>query len=98
MGKDPVSKTKDSARRSMPNSASTHWPTPRITPADLHVQQALDRAALVPDDTGVMADTKDGIIPLAGHVHTWAEYDAVAAPHLMARGDHRHPQRLQVTG
>ena len=76
----------DSARRSTPNSASTHWPTPRITRADLHVQQALDLAALVPDDSGVTADAKDGIITLAGHVRTWAEHDAVAGAALMARG------------
>ena len=29
---------------------------------DLHVQQALDRSALVPDDSDVTADTKDGVI------------------------------------
>ena len=33
-----------------------------------------------------MADTKDGIITLAGHVHTWAEHDAVAGAALMVRG------------
>jgi osmotically-inducible protein OsmY len=46
----------------------------------LHVQQALDRAALVPDGSDVTADTKDGIITLTGHVRTWAEHDAVVAP------------------
>ena len=53
---------------------------------DLHVQQALDRAALVPDDSDVTADTKDGIITLTGHVRTWAEHDAVIGAALMARG------------
>ena len=44
---------------------------------DVHVQQVLDRAALVPDDSDVTAETKDGIITLTGHVRTWAEHNAV---------------------
>jgi BON domain len=52
----------------------------------VHVQQALDRAALVPDDSDVTAETKDGIITLTGHVRTWAEHNAVVGAVLMARG------------
>ena len=33
---------------------------------DVHVQQALDRAALVPDDSDVTADTRDGVITPTG--------------------------------
>jgi osmotically-inducible protein OsmY len=40
---------------------------------DLHVQEALDRSALVPDDSDVEVATKGGIITLTGHVRTWAE-------------------------
>jgi len=65
---------------------------------DLHVQQALDRAALVPDDSDVTADTKDGIITLTGHVRTWAEHDAVIGAALMARGIIDIRDELQVTG
>src|SRR5580693_3874769 len=65
---------------------------------DLHVQQALDRAALVPDDSDVTADTKDGIITLTGHVRTWAEHDAVIGAALMARGVTDIRDELQVTG
>jgi len=65
---------------------------------DLHVQQALDRAALVPDDSDVTADTKDGIITLTGHVRTWAEHDAVVGAALMARGVIDINDELQVTG
>ncbi len=65
---------------------------------DLHVQQALDRAALVPDDSDVTADTKDGIITLTGHVRTWAEHDAVVVAALMARGVIDIRDELQVTG
>jgi osmotically-inducible protein OsmY len=65
---------------------------------DLHVQQALDRAALVPDDSDVTAGTKDGIITLTGHVRTWAEHDAVVVAALMARGVIDIRDELQVTG
>jgi osmotically-inducible protein OsmY len=65
---------------------------------DLHVQQALDRAALVPDDSDVTADTTDGIITLTGHVRTWAEHDAVVVAALMARGVIDIRDELQVTG
>ncbi len=65
---------------------------------DLHVQQALDRSALVPDDSDVTADTKDGIITLTGHVHTWAEHDAILVAALMARGVIDVRDNLQVTG
>ena len=64
----------------------------------LDVQQALDRAALVPDDSDVTADTKDGVITLTGHVRTWAEHDAVVGAALMARGVIDISDELQVTG
>jgi osmotically-inducible protein OsmY len=65
---------------------------------DLHVQQALDRSALVPDGSDVTADTKDGIITLTGHVRTWAEHDAVADAAWMARGVIDVRDDLQITG
>ena len=65
---------------------------------DLHVQQALDRSALVPDGSDVTADTRDGIITLTGHVRTWAEHDAVLVAALMARGVIDVRDELQVTG
>jgi len=65
---------------------------------DLHVQQALDRSALVPDDSDVKAETKDGVITLTGHVHTWAEHDAVVSTAWMAAGVIEVRDDLQVTG
>ena len=65
---------------------------------DLHVQEALDRSAVVPDGSDVKADTKDGIITLTGHVRTWAEHDAVIGAALMARGVVDIRDELQVTG
>jgi len=65
---------------------------------DLHVQQALDRSALVPDDSDVKTDTKDGVITLTGHVHTWAEHDAVVSAAWMAVGVIDVTDNIQVTG
>jgi len=65
---------------------------------DLHVQEALDRSALVPDGSDVTAETKDGIITLTGHVRTWAEHDAVVVAAQMARGVIDVRDDIQVTG
>jgi len=74
---------------------------------DLHVQEALDRSALVPDgsdvkadtkDSDVKADTKDNVITLTGHVRTWAEHDAVVGAVWMAYGVMDVRDKLQITG
>ena len=65
---------------------------------DLHVQQALDRSALVPDDSDVRSETKDGVITLTGHVRTWAEHDAVVGAAWMALGVTDVVDELQITG
>jgi osmotically-inducible protein OsmY len=65
---------------------------------DLHVQEALDRAALVTDDSDVNTDTRDGTITLTGHVRTWAEHDAVLSAAWMALGVVDVHDDLQVTG
>ena len=65
---------------------------------DLHVQEALDRSALVPDDSDVKTDTKDGIITLTGHVRTWAEHDAVVEAAWMAVGVIDVSDDIQITG
>ncbi len=65
---------------------------------DLHVQEALDRSAAVPDGSDVKAETKDNVITLTGHVRTWAEHDAVVGAALMARGVVDIRDDLEVTG
>ena len=65
---------------------------------DLHVQEALDRSALVPDGSDVRAGTKDNVITLTGHVRTWAEHDAVLGAAWMAYGVIDVRDELQVTG
>jgi osmotically-inducible protein OsmY len=65
---------------------------------DLHVQQALDRSALVPDGSDVTTETKDGIITLTGHVRTRAKHDAVVVAAQMAVGVIEVRDDLQITG
>jgi osmotically-inducible protein OsmY len=65
---------------------------------DLHVQEALQRSALVPDDSDVKVETKGGIITLTGHVRTWAEHDAVVDAAGMALGVIDVHDDLQITG
>jgi len=65
---------------------------------DLHVQEALVRSALVPDDSDVKAATDGAVITLTGHVRTWAEHDAVVGAAWMARGIIDVDDELQVTG
>jgi osmotically-inducible protein OsmY len=65
---------------------------------DVNVHQALERSALVPDDSDVTSDTKDGVITLTGHVRTWAEHDAVVGAAWMALGVIDVRDQLQVTG
>ena len=65
---------------------------------DLHVQEALKRSALVADDSDVKVATDGSIITLTGHVHTWAEHDAVVGAAMMARGVIDVDDELKVTG
>ena len=64
----------------------------------LHVKEALDRSALVPDGSDVAAATKDGVVTLTGHVRTWADHDAVLNAVWMAIGIVDVRDELQVTG
>jgi osmotically-inducible protein OsmY len=65
---------------------------------DLHVQEALNRSALVRDDSDVKVATKGGTITLTGHVRTWAEHDAVVGAAWMARGVVDVSDDIQITG
>jgi len=65
---------------------------------DLHVQEALGRSALVPDDSDVAVATKGSTITLTGHVRTWAEHDAVVGAAWMARGVIDVRDDLTITG
>jgi osmotically-inducible protein OsmY len=65
---------------------------------DLHVQEALDRSALVPDDSDVDVDTSGNVVQLTGHVRTWAEHDAVVGAAWMANGVLEVRDDLSITG
>src|SRR5882757_2998622 len=62
------------------------------------VQDALDRNALVADDSDVAVDTSGNTVTLRGHVHTWAERDAVAGAAWMAGGVRQVRDDLDVIG
>jgi osmotically-inducible protein OsmY len=65
---------------------------------DLHVQEALDRYALIPDDSDVQVDVKGSVITLTGHVGTWAEHDAAVGAAWMATGVIDVRDDLSITG
>ena len=62
------------------------------------VQDALDRNALVGDDSDVSVDTSGNTVTLRGHVRTWAEHDAVVGATWMAPGVLQVRDYLDVTG
>ena len=69
-------------------------------PADVsvNVQDALDRYALIPDDSDVAIGTSGNTVTLTGHVRTWAEHDAVVDAAWMATGVYDVVDDLYVTG
>jgi osmotically-inducible protein OsmY len=64
----------------------------------LSVQDALDRNALILDDSDVAADTSGNTVTLTGRVRTWAEHDAVIDAAWMATGVYDVIDNLLVTG
>jgi len=62
------------------------------------VQAALDRNALIADDSDVVADTKSNTVTLTGHVRTWAEHDAAVSAAWMADGVFEVRDDLAITG
>jgi len=62
------------------------------------VQDALDRNALVDDDSDVSVDTSGNTVTLRGHVRTWAERDAVVSAAWMAGGVMQVRNDLDITG
>ena len=62
------------------------------------VQAALDRNALIADDSDVVANTKGNTVTLTGHVRTWAEHDAAVSAAWMADGVFEVRDDLAITG
>jgi osmotically-inducible protein OsmY len=61
------------------------------------VRDALDRHALIGDDSDVFVDTSGNTVTLRGHVRTWAEHDAVLGAAWMAGGVMQVRDDLEVT-
>jgi osmotically-inducible protein OsmY len=64
----------------------------------LHVQAALDRYALIPDDSDISVYTDGNMVTLSGHVRTWAEHDAVVDAAWRAIGVYDVSDNLAITG
>jgi osmotically-inducible protein OsmY len=62
------------------------------------VQDALDRNALILDDSDVLVDTDGNTVTLTGNVRTWAEHDAVIGAAWMASGVYEVIDDLVITG
>jgi osmotically-inducible protein OsmY len=65
---------------------------------DIIVQDALDRYALIPDDSNLVVETSGNTVTLSGNVRTWAEHDAVVDAAWMASGVYDVRDLLAVTG
>jgi osmotically-inducible protein OsmY len=66
--------------------------------ATIAVQDALDRNALIPDNSDVVVDTDGNTVTLTGHVRTWAEHDAVIDATWMTPAVYDVRDKLVVTG
>ena len=62
------------------------------------VRGALDRYAVIPEDSEVTVDATNGSITLTGHVRTWSEHDAAINAAWMAPGVSDVRDGLVVTG
>ena len=69
-------------------------------PADVTVlvQSALDRNALIADDSNISVDTTGNTVTLSGHVRTHAEHDAMVSAAWMAGGVFKVRDELTITG
>jgi osmotically-inducible protein OsmY len=65
---------------------------------DILVQDALDRWALIPDDSDVSVEASGNTVTLRGHIRTWAEHDAVVDAAWMAGGVYEVNDLLAITG
>ena len=65
---------------------------------NLLVHDALDRWALISDDSDVTVDTRGNTVTLTGHVRTWPEHDAVIDAAWMATGVNDVNDILTITG
>jgi len=79
-------------------AASIRYSQQKVGVAKVGLQDALDRYALVPDDSDVVVDTSGNTVTLTGHVATWAEHDAAVGAAWMASGVSEVFDNLSITG
>jgi osmotically-inducible protein OsmY len=68
-----------------------------ISDVTVLVQDALDRYAVLFDNSKVTVSTSGHAVTLTGHVRTWAEHDAAVAAAWMAHGISDVHDQIQVT-
>jgi osmotically-inducible protein OsmY len=74
------------------------WDDADPADATFLVRDALDRYALIPDDSDVVVDASGNTVTLTGHVRTWAEHDAAVGAAWMADGVFEGRDDIDVTG
>jgi osmotically-inducible protein OsmY len=83
--------------RNIKNAIEVYWDTDPVD-VTIAVQDALDRNALIPDNSDVTVDTVGNTVSLTGHVRTWAEHDAVLDAAWMTPAVYDVHDQLVVTG
>jgi osmotically-inducible protein OsmY len=83
--------------RSVKDGIEISWDADPVD-VTIAVQDALDRYALIPDDSDVAVDTGGNAVTLTGHVRTWAEHDAVVDAAWMAPAVYAVYDKLVITG
>lgn len=64
----------------------------------MRIQDAIDRYALVGDDSDVRVHASDGTVILTGHVHSWPEHDVVISAAWGGIGVRNVRDDLVITG
>jgi len=83
--------------RNIKNNIEIAWDADPMD-VTLLVQDALDRSALIPDDSDVEVTASGNTVTLYGHVRTWAEHDAATDAAWRASGVYFVSDQLIVTG
>jgi len=83
--------------RNVKDDIEVYWDADPVD-VTIAVQDALNRNALIPDDSDVAVDTSGNTVTLTGHVHTWAEHDAVLDAAWMTPAVYDVDDMLVVTG
>jgi osmotically-inducible protein OsmY len=84
--------------RNIKNEIEIDYDAADVVDVTALVRAALDRSALILDDSDVLVDASGNVVTLSGTVRTWAEHDAVVGAAWMASGVYEVIDDLTVTG